>query len=471
MPKIKFLLISPTSPTWRAADKGRPPGRKVFRFSMLSSLQVAAALPPWVETRIVDEDVEPIDFGTDADVIGISFMTYNAPRAYEIADRFRLDRKKPVVAGGYHPTFLPHEAILHADAVCIGEAESNVPRMMEDFRVGRLEPFYRSELVDLRGLPRADRRLIKKGAYITPDVLQATRGCPYGCKFCSIAVFHRKRIRTRPVEEVIDELRTLGRNVVFMDDNIIGDHDYARELFSAMIPLRKRWFSQCGIGVAYDEDLLRLASRSGCRGLFIGLESLSQDNLNGWQKEEARVRDYIRLIGRLHRAGIGVYAGFVFGSDRDTPAVFKATLEFLCEANVDALQATRLTPFPGTPLFDEMDRQGRIFDKDWSHYDFFNVVFEPRHMSVETLDRGTAWVLREFYARRRVARRFWRQLGYLDPTAFIRAVVPLTLGYRQRLRTNGTFARGRRFRMPPRPVAERRGAAPVSRPLARESGG
>lgn len=445
MQKTKFVLINPTSPTWRAEEDGRPRGRRVFRFSMLSSLQVAASMPPWVETRIVDEDIEPIDYDMDVDLVGISFMTYNAPRAYEIADRFRLHKGKPVILGGFHPTFLPEEAIQHANAVCIGEAEPNVPRLMEDFSEGRMQPFYKSDLLDLADLPVANRDLIRRQAYITPDVLQATRGCPNRCKFCSIASFHRGSIRTRPIENVIEEMKTLGRHVVFMDDNIIGDSDYAKELFAAMIPLRKTWFSQCGIGVATDEELLKLASQSGCRGLFIGLESLSQENLNSWRKDGARARDYVRLVEKLHKAGIGVYSGFVFGSDRDTEAVFKHTLEFLFEANIDALQATRLTPFPGTPLFDEMDKKGRIFDKDWRHYDFASVVFEPRHMSVETLDRGVAWVLRQFYSRRRVALRFWRELAYLSPTAFMRVAVPLNLGYRTRLTSNGTFDLGRRY--------------------------
>jgi radical SAM superfamily enzyme YgiQ (UPF0313 family) len=142
-----------------------------------------------VTTRIIDEDVEPIDFDTDADVVGISFMTYNAPRAYEIADRFRRTGK-PVIVGGYHPTFVPQEAAEHADAVCVGEAEYNVPRMIADLRAGCLERFYRSALVDLDGLPVPDRHLVRRRAYITPDVLQATRGCPYRCKFCSVAAFH-----------------------------------------------------------------------------------------------------------------------------------------------------------------------------------------------------------------------------------------------------------------------------------------
>jgi radical SAM superfamily enzyme YgiQ (UPF0313 family) len=415
---------------------------------MLSSLSVAASMPPYVETEIVDEDVETIDFDTDADLIGISFMTYNAPRAYEIAARFRGEKGKPVIFGGYHPTFMPEEAIQHADAVCIGEAENNVPRMMEDFMAGELKPFYRSEPVKLAGLPIPGRDLIRKKDYAPVDVLQATRGCHYRCSFCSVAAFHRYQLRTRPVAEVIDELKTLGSHVLFMDDNIVGNREYAKELFSEMIPLGKRWFSQGGMGIADDEELLRLAARSGCRGLFVGFESLSQQNLRSWKKQSNLSKDYLAAVRKLHAVGIGVVAGFVFGSDDDTPDVFERTLEFLLEANVEALQATRLTPFPGTPLFEEMDRQGRILDKDWSHYDFDHVVFEPLHMGREMLDAGVGWVLRQFYARRQVAWRVWHSLRYLSPVVVVGGVVPLNLGYRHRLAMVGTFQRGDAF-VPP----------------------
>jgi len=444
MDTLKFDLISPTAAIWRARRKGKTRGPRVFRFSMLPSQAVAASMPPGVETRIIDENVEPVDFETDADLVGISFMTFNAPRAYEIADRFR-DRGKTVIFGGFHPTFLPYEAIQHCDAVCIGEAEYNVPRMIADYRAGKLQPIYRSEPVDLADLPPAPRDLLQTRRYVSPNVTQATRGCPYRCKFCSIAAFHGYQIRTRPVEAVLDELRGLGRHVVFMDDNIIGDRDYALELFEAMAPLKKRWFSQCGIHLVDDAELLRAAVRSGCGGLFVGLESLSQENLSRWTKGPNRAAEYVRQIRRLHDHGIAVYAGFVFGSDDDSPDVFRRTLDFLDEARVDALQATRLTPFPGTPLHEEMDRAGRIFDKDWSHYDFAHVVFEPLRMSREQLDLGVAWISREFYSRRRVARRLARELGYLAPSSILRGCAPLNLGYRVRFARNGTLAKGRQF--------------------------
>ena len=445
MDRLKFVLINPTSPLRRAKDGEPSRVGRIFRFSMLPSLYVAASMPSYVETKIIDEDVEQIDFDTDADLIGISFMSYNAPRAYEIADKFRYEKGKPVIVGGYHPTFLPEEAIQHADAVCIGEAEPNVPRMIEDLVSGQLKPFYHTEPISLVGLPVPHRGLIQKRDYAPIEAVQATRGCHYRCRFCSVAAFHNYQFRTRPVAEVIDELKTLGKYILFMDDNLIGDRDYAKNLFSEMIPLGKRWFSQCGIGIAFDEELLRVASRSGCRGLFIGFESLSQQGLRSWKKQSNLGKDYLVAVQRLHAAGIAVFAGFVLGGDNDTPDVFEHTLKFLLEANVEAVQATRLTPFPGTPLFEELDAQGRIFDKDWSHYDFNHVVFEPSHMERETLDLGVAWTMGQFYKRKQIATRVWKGLHYLDPAVLFYGVLPLNLGYLNKVILDGTMQRGALF--------------------------
>jgi radical SAM superfamily enzyme YgiQ (UPF0313 family) len=444
VPDVRFLLVNPTSPLWRASAPGRTRGARPFRFSMLTSLYVAAAMPNGVRTRILDEDVEPVDFDCAADLVGISLMTCNAPRAYEIADEFRR-RGRSVVLGGYHPTFLPQEAALHADAVCVGEAEGTVPRMMADFLGGRLQPRYTSEPVDLRGLPIPDRRLLRSAAYITPDAVQATRGCPHACRFCSVSSFAHRRFRARPVDEVIDELRQLGRWLIFMDDNLTVDPEYARELFARMAPLGKRWCSQCGVEIADDPQLVSLAARSGCIGLFVGFESLSQDTLAAWRKTPNRHRDYARAVARLHAAGIGVYSGFVFGMDGDRPDIFTRTLDFLEEARLDALQATILTPFPGTPLFAEMEGQGRITTRDWSLYDFGHVVFEPRGMSPEALRAGHAWIQSRFYSRASTWRRIGRAFGYLSPAVVFHAMAPLNLGYRARHRAYGTFEAARRL--------------------------
>jgi len=401
-------------------------------------------MPSYVETQIIDEDVEPIDFGTSANLIGISFMTYNAPRAYEIADQFR-EMGKTVIFGGYHPTFMQQEAIQHADSICIGEAENNVPKMIEDFMAGRLKPFYKSELVDLKELPTLNRNLLHNNAYVTINALQATRGCYHRCEFCSVAPFNRYKIRTRPIEHVLDELKGLGRNVIFMDDNLTLDREYAKELFSKMIPLKKRWFSQCEIGIAEDDELLQLATSSGCRGLFIGFESLSQQSLSTWKKHCNRKKDYLKLVQKLHKAGIGIFAAFVFGSDADGPDVFASTLDFLLEANIEVLQSTRLTPFPGTPLFDKMTENGRIFDKDWSHYDFFHVVHQPLNMNPETLHSGTAWLQQQFYSYKNITRRTGRALTYLSPNTIMKVLLPLNLGYRFKLSAYEAFKLGDSF--------------------------
>lgn len=442
---IKFLLINPTSPLWRIKANQPPANSRVFRFSMLPSLYVAASMPSYVETKILDEDVEPVNFDLDVDLIGISFMTFNAPRAYEIADEFR-SRGKKVIFGGYHPTFMPGEAIQHADAICIGEAEYNIPRMMHDFLNGGLKKFYESELVNLKDLPIVNRNLLDNNSYVTLNAMQATRGCYNRCEFCSVAAFNRYKIRTRPVEQVIDELKSLGKYVLFMDDNIILDKDYAKELFTAMIPYKKKWFSQCSVNIADDDELLNLAVKSGCSGLFVGFESLSQKSLGEWNKHCNRRKNYLEIVRKMHKNGLAIFGAFVFGSDEDTADIFEHTLDFLLESNIETLQSTRLTPFPGTPLFEKLKAEGRIFDMDWSHYDFFHVVHQPRNMEVDELHKGTAWLQKQFYSRKHIIRRIGRSSKYLSPDLIIHAVIPLNFGYRRKLSAYGAFKLGKSFK-------------------------
>jgi radical SAM superfamily enzyme YgiQ (UPF0313 family) len=244
---------------------------------------------------------------------------------------------------------------------------------------------------------------------------------------------------------VLEELKGLGRYVLFMDDNITLDREYIKELFSEMIPLKKIWVSQCAIGIAEDDELLHLAARSGCRGLFIGFESLSKKTLGAWKKYSNKKSDYVKAVRNLHSKGIAICAGFVFGGDDEGPDIFRNTLDFLLETNIDALQATRLTPFPGTPLFKSMDREGRIIDKDWSHYDFFHVVHNPRNMDVETLHNGTAWLQQQFYSKMNIVRRLGKALSYLNPNILARTILPVNLGYRHKLAAYGVFKTGKRF--------------------------
>jgi radical SAM superfamily enzyme YgiQ (UPF0313 family) len=444
MDMIRFLLISPTS-SERRVEEGGAPNRstKVFRFSMLPSLYVAASMPDIVQTRIMDEDVEPIDFQADADLVGITCMTCNAVRAYEVADRFRA-RGIPVMMGGYHPTFMPKEALEHCDAVCAGEAETVAHRMIEDFSAGRMSGVYDGGLADVKGLPMPDRSLLKQGAYLTTSTLQATRGCPHACTFCSVSRFHHRRHRCRPVDEVIEELKQLGRYVLFQDDNLTASPYYAKELFRRMIPLKKLWFSQVSARITEDAELLDLARRSGCRGLFIGYESLSPEALKASKKSANLKNDYATGIKRLHDAGIAIYSAFVFGLDGDDESVFRTTLEFALRNNLDFMQSTILTPYPGTELLETMEKEGRILNRDWNDYDAGHVVYQPQNMSAEALKNGHRWVQTQFYSRRAILTRTARSLRYLDRDT-LKVTIPVSIGCRRRLVNKGLYDDAKRY--------------------------
>ena len=423
----KILLISPAREETRIRPGTRPNIlTKVFRHSQqLGLLNVASSAPEGIQIQILDENIEPIAFETDAELIGISCMTATAERAYEIADQFR-DRGKLVILGGYHPTFMPEEAKAHADAICIGEAEGSFPQMIEDLRNGGLKEYYRSEPVDLAKIKTPDRSLIRKRSYIV-EAIHGSRGCNYNCIYCSGSEFYRHRHRTRPIESVVKEIEQLGKHILFLDSNIIGDRQYARSLFTKMKDMRKKWISQCSIEIADDPELLELARASGCFGLFIGLETLNQANLDGVHKHFHAAQRYRKQIATVHGKGIPICAGLMFGMDEDRKDIFDRTLDFLFENEVEAINAFIITPFPGTRLYREWDKEERIFDKNWSNYDYHHAVFYPKHMEPEELEAGEQRVLREFYSAKRTASRIFHSMSKGFNT--VRGTVPLNIAY------------------------------------------
>ena len=412
---MKILLVLPAGENVRVT-KERPfiPKRKMLRFSVLSLTIIAGLTPPEHEVRIVDENVEPLDFDLDVDVVGVTFMTALAPRAYEIAGKFRK-RGKIVVGGGFHPTLCPAEAKLHFDSIVIGDAEDVWPQVLRDIESGNIRVSYRRvSCANGNSLhsPIARRDLLNHTAkhYVTINAVQTGRGCQHACRYCSVTAFHRQKHKTRPLEEVLRELRALPRDLIFVDDNIMSDRSYAQALFQAMIPLGKRWVGQCSIEISEDSELLNLASSAGCCGLFIGIETVNADNLESVGKsfnESGRYRD---RLARIRRAGIGVIAGMIVGLDNDDPDVFERTLAFLQKSKIDALQLNILTPLPGTPLFTDMSDSGRITDKTLDHYDYRHVVFQPKGMSANELQAGADWLIASFYRLDRVLWRFARNV-------------------------------------------------------------
>lgn len=399
---MKLKLITPArNDPRRPRLKGR-----AFRFPQIALTIIAALTPPEVEVSITDEEVENIDFEEEGDLVGITVMTATAPRAYEIADEFRR-RGVKVVLGGMHPSALPHEAIQHADAVVIGEVEGCWHQVIEDFKRNRLQPFYSSPIrPSLEGLPFPRRDLLNKKAYLLINTVQTTRGCPFDCTFCSVTNFFGRSYRTRPVGEVMQEIRSLkSRFIGFLDDNIVGNVRYAKELFKALCNERIKWAGQSSLGIVDDPELLTLAQKSGCMGLFIGFESISTASLKEVGKRFLNVNKYREAIAKLHDHGIAVLGAFIFGMDSDSPDVFEQTLEFTLKSRLDLVQFAILTPFPGTSLFKRLEEENRIITKDWTKYDMGNVVFKPRLMTPEQLKEGASWAWRQFYSYKSILKR------------------------------------------------------------------
>ena len=438
-PPLKILLVLPAGEQVRVTPENpKVPRRAMLRFSVLPLTTVAALTPRPHQVRIVDENVEPLDFDAECDVVGISFMTALAPRAYEIAANFRR-RGRIVVGGGYHATLCPEDAAPHFDAVVVGDAEGAWERLLADLQRGELQKVYRqpagSGPVSLgpgrrpeclqTPVPRRDLLRHTARHYATINAVQAGRGCRHNCRYCSVTVFHRRQYRRRPVEDVIGELRSLPGDFIFVDDNIIADRPYALELFRALAPLRKRWVSQCSVLVADDPELLQRMRAAGCCGLFIGLETASEENLAAMNKQFNHTGSYAERLRKIRRAGIGIIAGMIVGMDGDDQRVFEQTLRFLQATRVDAVQVNILTPLPGTPLYADLAQAGRVADHDWSHYDYRHVVFHPAWMTAAELQAGADWLYAQFY---RLDRIIWRFARAMFTVGWMPALLALKLG-------------------------------------------
>ena len=370
---------------------------------------LAARVPSDWHVSHVDEEAEEIDWTDQPDVVGITFHTPSAYHAYGLAARFR-SRGACVVMGGPHVTLLPEEAGRHADVIFVGEAEGLWEEFLSGFVTGSYRRVYwQAGPPSLEDAPMARKALYHRNDF-TSGVLFATRGCLYRCDFCAIAVMYPHGLRKRPIAEVAAEYGSFhGKRIIFWDDNIVGDKEYAKALFRAIAPYRKWWSSQASVHAAQDDELLDEAAKSGCKQLFLGLDSVCQSSMEEVRKGFNRVEDYARLIDRVHAHGIAVQAGIVFGFDSDTPAIFKDTLDFLEETGVQNATFNILTPYPGTPLFRKLDAQGRMLTRDWRKFNGrTDVVFQPNQMSVDDLLAGYRYANQRFYSLTSVAKRLWR---------------------------------------------------------------
>ena len=388
--RYKLLLINPFS------KHKRHDFHDVHALSPPLALGIIAAMTPghW-EVEILDENFETFSY-SPADLVGITAMTANVVRAYELAGMYR-GQGIPVVIGGIHASMMPDEAMKYVHTVVTGEAESVWKELIMDFENGRLKDRYDGKLLPMDNAP-VPRRDLFHPSYSYANI-QTTRGCPMKCDFCSVHTFNGSHYRERPVEEVLDELETIPQEkIYFVDDNIIGyskrSKERAKRLFKGMIDrgIRKDWYCQASLNVADDEEILGYMAGSGCRMILIGIESEKEHQLeeaNKFLNLKMGIDSYNRVFDRIHKYGISVLGALIYGLDSDTREDLFDRTSFAIDSNMDALQATIVTPLPGTELFKRMDREGRLiytdFPGDWEHYHFMEVVHRPGKMAQEEL--------------------------------------------------------------------------------------
>lgn len=410
---MKLLLISPGRHRKKPGIIG-----KAFHVPPLSLGILASLTPPGVQIDLTDENLRDINYDSGPDLVGITCLTAVAPRVYEIARSFR-ERGSKVVLGGMHPSAMPLEAQQHADSVVVGEAEGVWPRLIEDFKAGSLQRFYKGKPPEPSQIAAPRREIFEGQGYYVKGTVQTSRGCPFGCDFCSVQRFFGNKFRFRSVPDIVDEIRALAvKFIAFVDDNIAGSTAYAKELFAAITPLNIKWICQAPISVGRDPELLRLMYRSGCRGMFIGFESIAPESLKEIGKTVNVVGKFKEYIDRIHDAGISVEGAFIFGFDNDNRDVFKRTLDFMVDARIDFGQFAILTPFPGTNLQARLKEEDRITTYDWNKYDITHAVYKPAQMTASELEEGRMWIEQEFYSMKNTVRRMFtlgKRARYLIP--------------------------------------------------------
>jgi radical SAM superfamily enzyme YgiQ (UPF0313 family) len=356
----------------------------------ITGIHLAALTPPEHRVRVFHQQLDKIPFQNDADMIALSFFTGFAPEAYRLAGIFK-SMGKTVIAGGPHATFWPEEALHFVDSVVIGEAESIWSEVIADAERGVLKPYYVGKPVPLDNLPIPRYDLLSPDFFVR-RVVQATRGCPFSCSFCSVPSINPE-FRMRPVEDVIRDVRYnefprwWQRKVVwFWDDNLTARRSYTEKLLTAMIPLKKWWLTQASIEIARDPALLDLMKASGCIGVFFGIESFSPESLQDANKRQNKVDCYRKAIEAVHARGIAVMAGFIAGFDGDTPESIIRMADRLNEIGVDVPFLSVLTPYKGTPIYDKLENEGRLLkERGWQFYNGYNVAFRPAQMTPDCL--------------------------------------------------------------------------------------
>jgi len=413
---MKILLISPARDKHAYTNKG-------IMIPQLALFILEGLTPKKHQVKIVEEEYMPVDFEEECDIVGISFMTSNAYRAYNISKEFKK-RGKTIIMGGIHPTILPDEALKYADAVVIGEAEGAWEQVLQDIENNCLKKKYHVTDPDLtRYIPKNFSALKSKKLFNLFPIL-TTRGCPYDCDFCCVSKIFGKKVKHMPVENVVrDIVESKAKRFIFLDDNIIGNQHYAKKLFTAIKPLKIRWLAQASISFAKNTELMQLAKDSGCKGLFIGLETVVESQLKNMKKLDNKIENIEQDLRKIRKMGIVIQASVIFGFDNDTHHIFRNTLKFLIKNHICSASFNILTPYPGTRIYDEFKKNGRIINDRWEYYDHHTVVFRPANLTPLELQLGKINAKEKFYSLPSIIKRFRGNLS--NPFIYLMA----NLGY------------------------------------------
>lgn len=408
---MDILLIDPATTAQSLPVTTRKQLRKGIGYPGLGLMTVAALTPRDINVRIVDESVQELDLDFAPDLVGISVTAPTAPYSYSLASVYRK-KGVPVVLGGVHVSLNPAEAAVHADAIVIGEAELTWTRLLRDFRDGELRKVYQADsLADLESSPHPRRNLLCIDNYRLPHVVQSSKGCPFGCEFCSLYADGGQTPRYRSIPRVVQEIRDIpGREILFADDNLYADKHHAAALARGLIPFRKRWVAEVTWHIAFDKEMLSLFKESGCIGLFIGFDSINQQRAMKKVPPDAACV-YVEAMRNIRNAGIAVVAAFVFGLDNDDSSVFEKSLDVALSGGANLVNFSCLVPYPGTPIFQRLAAEGRIINRDWSQYISPNVCFQPLHMSPTELREGLIRAQKDFYSVRHIAERSLQALA------------------------------------------------------------
>jgi len=393
--KVKMILpalAEAESPFWRPI--------KYSLFPPLGLATLAAYLSPDDEIDLQDQHVETLNLKDNPDLVIIQVYITNAYRAYKIADHYRAQGAY-VLLGGLHVTSLPDEAAPHADTIFLGPGEETFPQFLKDFKNGTAKKMYSSAIRTLSGIPPIRRDLIKRNRYLVPNSIVVTRGCPHHCDFCYKDAFFTggKTFYTQLVDDALAEIDRLpGKHLYFLDDHLLGNAKFAAELFEGMKGMNRVFQAASTVDAVLRGNLIEKAQEAGLRSLFVGFETFSEANLKQSNKKQNLEKDYVKAVNSLHSLGIMINGSFVFGLDEDDKDVFKRTVDWGVKNSITTSTYHVLTPYPGTKLFTDMEKQGRILTRNWDLYDTRNVVYKTTNLSAEELKNGYDWAYKEFYS-------------------------------------------------------------------------